>query len=153
MLHRLISNLPIFRKGALVHLKIHIVQSGESIEKIAQKFNKDVDELMGINSQIDNFEAMLPGTKIKIPQKRIQVNMLNKPMVNRHTKTQDMPINIRRLSVIEEDDTWKSTKPILNKMIHIAKSHPSDNKRTTHGLLTQSARYNPINLIRNSPNN
>ena len=48
-------------------MKIHIVQKGDTLWNLAQKYNVDFNELKSLNSQLSNPELIYPGMKIKIP--------------------------------------------------------------------------------------
>ena len=51
-------------------MKFHIVQVGESKEKIAKLYNVDVDEIYKLNPTINNRELIV-GEKIKIGESNI----------------------------------------------------------------------------------
>jgi len=46
---------------------IHIVSAGENLAKIAQKYGVDLGKLMAYNTQITNYNYILPGDEVKIP--------------------------------------------------------------------------------------
>ena len=48
-------------------MKIHIVQKGDTLWKIAKKYGVDFEELKKINSHLSNPDMIMPGMKIKIP--------------------------------------------------------------------------------------
>jgi len=48
-------------------LKIHIVQKGDTLWKIAQKYGANFEELKKMNSQLSNPDMIMPGMKIKVP--------------------------------------------------------------------------------------
>ncbi|WP_064467737.1 SafA/ExsA family spore coat assembly protein [Lederbergia galactosidilytica] len=48
-------------------MKIHIVQKGETLWNIAQKYGVNFDELKKLNAQLSNPEMIMPGMKIKVP--------------------------------------------------------------------------------------
>ena len=48
-------------------MKIHIVQKGDTLWKIAQKYGVQFEELKQINSQLSNPDMIMPGMKIKVP--------------------------------------------------------------------------------------
>ncbi|MCY7753432.1 SafA/ExsA family spore coat assembly protein [Bacillus haynesii] len=62
-------------------MKIHIVQKGDSLEKIAERYEVDFEELKKLNSQLSNPDLIMPGMKIKVPsggvpvKKEEQLNM------------------------------------------------------------------------------
>ncbi len=49
-------------------MNYHIIRTGESIEKIAYGYNLDVEEITRINKHISNWQKLIPGTKIKLPE-------------------------------------------------------------------------------------
>jgi morphogenetic protein associated with SpoVID len=48
-------------------VKIHIVQKGDTLWKIAQKYGVDFEELKKMNAQLSNPDMIMPGMKIKVP--------------------------------------------------------------------------------------
>ncbi len=48
-------------------MKIHIVQKGDTLWKIAKKYGVSFDELKKMNAQLSNPDMIMPGMKIKIP--------------------------------------------------------------------------------------
>ncbi|HWJ79321.1 MAG TPA: SafA/ExsA family spore coat assembly protein, partial [Niallia sp.] len=48
-------------------MKIHIVQKGDTLWKIAKKYGVDFEELKMLNSQLSNTDMIMPGMKIKVP--------------------------------------------------------------------------------------
>ncbi len=53
------------REGLCV--KIHIVQKGDTLWKIAKKYGVNFETLKKMNSQLSNPDMLMPGMKIKIP--------------------------------------------------------------------------------------
>jgi len=54
-------------KGVCSSLRIHIVQKGEILANIAEKYGVQFDELQQANPQLSSPDMLLPGMKIKIP--------------------------------------------------------------------------------------
>ena len=54
-------------------MKIHIVQKGDTMWKIAKRYGVDYQELLGANSDIITPDVIYPGAKIKIPSRRVPV--------------------------------------------------------------------------------
>ena len=54
-------------------LRIHIVQKGDTLWKIAQKYNVDFEELKRLNSHLSDPNMLMPGMKIKIPSGYLSV--------------------------------------------------------------------------------
>jgi morphogenetic protein associated with SpoVID len=48
-------------------VKIHIVQKGDTLWKIAKKYGVNFEELKKMNTQLSNPDMIMPGMKIKIP--------------------------------------------------------------------------------------
>nr|WP_052404774.1 SafA/ExsA family spore coat assembly protein [Bacillus rubiinfantis] len=48
-------------------MKIHIVQKGDTLWKIAKKYGVNFEELKKMNSQLSNPDMIMPGMKIKVP--------------------------------------------------------------------------------------
>ncbi|WP_368784382.1 SafA/ExsA family spore coat assembly protein, partial [Acinetobacter baumannii] len=49
------------------YMKIHIVKKGDTLWKIAQKYNIDFETLKNANTHIKNPDKIVPGMKVKIP--------------------------------------------------------------------------------------
>lgn len=56
-----------------ISLKIHIVQKGDTLWNIAQKYNVNFEELKSANTQLSNPDMIMPGMKIKVPTASVQV--------------------------------------------------------------------------------
>ncbi|CAN2247844.1 morphogenetic protein associated with SpoVID (inner coat morphogenesis) [Bacillus subtilis] len=54
-------------------MKIHIVQKGDSLWKIAEKYGVDVDEVKKLNTQLSSPDSIMPGMKIKVPSEGVLV--------------------------------------------------------------------------------
>ncbi|ANB57672.1 spore coat assembly SafA domain protein [Anoxybacillus sp. B7M1] len=54
-------------------MKIHIVQKGDTLWKIAQKYGVDFEQLKHLNGQLSNPDLIMPGMKIKIPTAGVPV--------------------------------------------------------------------------------
>ncbi|WP_052806984.1 SafA/ExsA family spore coat assembly protein, partial [Mesobacillus subterraneus] len=48
-------------------MKIHIVQKGDTLWKIAKKYGVNFEELKQLNAQLSNPDMIMPGMKIKVP--------------------------------------------------------------------------------------
>ncbi|MFA9557196.1 SafA/ExsA family spore coat assembly protein [Evansella sp. AB-rgal1] len=53
-------------------MRIHIVQKGDTLWKLAQKYGVDFESLKAANSNLSNFDQIMPGMKIKIPTGSVQ---------------------------------------------------------------------------------
>ena len=49
-------------------MNTHIVRVDEKIEKIATTYNLTTDEIMKINHHIKDWQHLVPGTKLKLPE-------------------------------------------------------------------------------------
>ncbi|MGG1166730.1 spore coat assembly protein ExsA, partial [Bacillus mycoides] len=54
-------------------MKIHIVQKGETLWKIAKKYGVDFETLKKTNTQLSNPDLIMPGMKIKVPSNSVHV--------------------------------------------------------------------------------
>ncbi|MBD8069333.1 SafA/ExsA family spore coat assembly protein [Bacillus sp. PS06] len=63
-------------------MKIHIVQKGDTLWKISQKYGVDFEELKKLNSQLSNPDMIMPGMKIKIPSGNVHVKKEAKANAN-----------------------------------------------------------------------
>ncbi|MDW8781527.1 spore coat assembly protein ExsA, partial [Bacillus cereus] len=54
-------------------MKIHIVQKGDTLWKIAKKYGVDFDTLKKTNTQLSNPDLIMPGMKIKVPSKSVHM--------------------------------------------------------------------------------
>ncbi|MCL6571600.1 MAG: SafA/ExsA family spore coat assembly protein [Bacillus sp. (in: Bacteria)] len=48
-------------------MKIHIVQKGDTLWKIAKKYGVNFEEMKKMNSQLSNPDMIMPGMKVKVP--------------------------------------------------------------------------------------
>src|SRR3954454_11016907 len=53
--------------GGEIRVKIHIVQKGDTLWKIAKKYGVNFEELKKMNSQLSNPDMIMPGMKVKVP--------------------------------------------------------------------------------------
>ncbi|RWR11159.1 SafA/ExsA family spore coat assembly protein [Siminovitchia fortis] len=70
-------------------MKIHIVQKGDTLWKIAKKYGVDFEELKKMNAQLSNPDMIMPGMKIKVPASGTHVKK-QKPHVP-HGGHKEMP--------------------------------------------------------------
>ncbi|MGM0874407.1 MAG: SafA/ExsA family spore coat assembly protein [Bacillota bacterium] len=54
-------------------MKIHIVQKGDTLWKIAKKYGVNFEELKSMNTQLSNPDLIMPGMKIKVPSGNVAV--------------------------------------------------------------------------------
>ncbi|RLQ98079.1 LysM peptidoglycan-binding domain-containing protein [Falsibacillus albus] len=55
-------------------MKIHIVQKGDTLWKIAKKYGVNFEELKKMNAQLSNPDMIMPGMKIKVPTSGGNIN-------------------------------------------------------------------------------
>ena len=60
-------------------MTFHIVRMNEKIDKIALNYQLDVDEIKAVNSYIKDWNHLIPGTKLRLPEIS---NMLNEEIDN-----------------------------------------------------------------------
>lgn len=54
-------------------MKIHIVQKGDTLWKIAKKYGVNFEELKKMNSHLSNPDMIMPGMKIRVPSEGVPV--------------------------------------------------------------------------------
>ena len=100
-------------------MKIHIVQKGDTLWKIAKKYGVNFEELKKMNTQLSNPDMIMPGMKIKVPgaggtiKKETPVG--SKPGTNIKMGTKkEMPI----------EHPVKKEKPITKPIVEAPKEVP-----------------------------
>ncbi|TCK07654.1 UNVERIFIED_ORG: morphogenetic protein associated with SpoVID [Anoxybacillus amylolyticus] len=63
-------------------MKIHIVQKGDTLWKIAQKYGVDFEQLKKINGHLSDPNMIMPGMKIKVPTAGVPVKKETKALVS-----------------------------------------------------------------------
>lgn len=53
---------------------IHIVQPGDTMWKIAQSYQVDLDQLIRANSQLTNVQLIYPGQRVYVPVTQVETN-------------------------------------------------------------------------------
>ncbi len=106
------------RKGAM-SVKIHVVQSGDTLAKIAQKYDVDVDKIKEFNKQLANPDNIVVGMKIKIPTVLKPVKMERKegqmPIQKEAKKQVQHPykdLSPQAKPVVEEDEITPMEKQL-----------------------------------------
>lgn len=102
-------------------MNYHIIRSGESLEKIAYGYNVDIEEITRINKHISNWQKLVPGTKIKLPEISNQLAMeLDEvePFIEDYYPKIELPIkeelNVQE-EVIEETSNIEKIPQISDK--------------------------------------
>ena len=142
-------------------MKIHIVQKGDTFEKIAEEYDVDMNVLIHVNPQVATPDMILTGMKIKIPQKRKQVKNDQKksfkPKAKIHNNDKGLPEEMMQIPVIEEDDTWKNklyeNMMTKHKEPRFEKQGKNENQQQTsiNNTAAWTKQRNPISKIRNLP--
>lgn len=80
-------------KGDRIKLKIHIVQKGDTLWKIAKNYGVDFEELKAANSQLASPDMIMPGMKIKVPsnQKNVQKTKVKKELMEETQPKKTLP--------------------------------------------------------------
>lgn len=60
-------------RGGSKIVKIHIVQKGDTLWKLAKKYGVNFEQLKSVNTQLSNPDMIMPGMKIKIPTGSVPV--------------------------------------------------------------------------------
>lgn len=53
-------------------MKIHIVQKGDTLWKLAQKYGVDFEEMKQMNNHLADPDMLMPGMKVKVPSNAVQ---------------------------------------------------------------------------------
>ena len=113
------------RRGYSV--KIHIVQKGDTLWKLAKKYGVSFDELKKINSQLSNPDLLMPGMKLKIPG---SASTMKKEAVQPIIKTgiKEVPVQpqvsgLKEQLIKEQNNQLMKEQPIA-KEIPIVKEQP-----------------------------
>lgn len=114
-------------------MKIHIVQKGDTLWKIANKYGVDFEQLKSMNTQLSNPDLIMPGMKIKVPSGNIAIK--KEAPVQMAGQKKEMPIADHpfakekpKESVVEEDivakepETEKPSKPYIPPVPNV--QHP-----------------------------
>lgn len=88
-------------------LKIHIVQKGDTLWNVAQKYGVSFEEVKQLNAQLADPNQIMPGMKIKIPTsaKQVQQQPVNDKTMHPYKDTSK-----KAQPVMYEDDTKKTTQ-------------------------------------------
>ena len=93
-------------------MKIHIVQKGETIWEISEKYGVDFETVKDVNPQISSPDMIMPGMKIKIPSSAKQVKHKEQPVKETPKEMQKENNNMqpKETPKIDEDDVKKPEK-------------------------------------------
>ncbi|MEH6944270.1 SafA/ExsA family spore coat assembly protein, partial [Bacillus sp. JJ722] len=99
-------------------MKIHIVQKGDTLWKLAKKYGVHFEELKKLNSQLSNPDMIMPGMKIKIPGVGASKNPAtsqSNTKINVNSKKETVMSGILK-PVIKEAPQPSEAKPIVKEM-------------------------------------
>lgn len=102
-------------------MRIHIVQKGETLWKIAKKYGVDFSLLKAANTQLKNFDKLMPGDKIKVPtegkevKKKLEFPKIPKkeaPIKKEFPIMKEAPIK-KEVPIIKEEKKPLPAKPMF----------------------------------------
>jgi morphogenetic protein associated with SpoVID len=88
-------------------VKIHIVQKGDTLRKIAQKYGVDFEELKKMNAHLSNPDMIMPGMKIKVPSGGVPVR---KEVQKKETKINIAP----KKEAPKQEHPYAEQKPFIS---------------------------------------
>ncbi|OQP05081.1 SafA/ExsA family spore coat assembly protein [Geobacillus sp. 44B] len=128
-------------------MKIHIVQKGDTLWKIAQKYGVDFEQLKKINGHLSNPDMIMPGMKIKVPTAGVPVK--------KEAPKKESKINLAPKKEENIEHPYANTKPFVSVNIEAEFSEPIKeeklNKAPKAGV--NEAPNVPINEAPNVPIN
>ncbi|RSK28001.1 SafA/ExsA family spore coat assembly protein [Bacillus sp. HMF5848] len=139
-------------------MKIHIVQKGDTLWKIAKKYGVDFEELKKMNSQLSNPDLIMPGMKIKVPsngvpvKKEAQVKESVKETQKKEAvaPTPPKPKEKPQPSVVSPEETPQPSKmkPEPPKAVHPFAEKPMKSK----AVMEEDEGVNKAPVMPNMPN-
>lgn len=93
------------------YLNNHIVRVNEKIEKIASIYNLSVDEIKKINTHIRDWNNLLPGTKLRLPEIS---DILNNQIDNVEPFIEEYYPRINKDSYVQKEDEIIPIEPVKN---------------------------------------
>ncbi|WP_164216351.1 SafA/ExsA family spore coat assembly protein [Virgibacillus sp. YIM 98842] len=102
-------------------MKIHVVQKGDTLWEISQKYGVDFEEVKQLNSHLSSPDMIMPGMKIKVPSSTKAVKHDGKTAKESKKEQVKQPykdVSPKPMPVIKEDDKKppKKVQPELPKM-------------------------------------
>ncbi|MDG4655386.1 SafA/ExsA family spore coat assembly protein [Ectobacillus antri] len=91
-------------------MKIHIVQKGDTLWKIAKKYGVDSETLKQANAQLSNPDLIMPGMKIKVPSTSAKYAGGGSAPPKEYVK-QTIPAQSQNLTILDEDEQQAQTGP------------------------------------------
>ncbi|WP_226037026.1 SafA/ExsA family spore coat assembly protein [Aquibacillus saliphilus] len=83
-------------------MKIHVVQKGETLWSISQKYGVDFEEVKKMNTQISNPDMIMPGMKIRVPTSSKEVKK-EKPLDKQMKKYPSKEKEEKKKQPLKED--------------------------------------------------
>lgn len=99
-------------------MKIHIVQKGDTLWKIAKKYGVDFEELKSMNNQLSNPDLIMPGMKIKVPSGNSAVKKeapMTMPNQKKEMPKMEHPYAKEKPKVVMDVDDMEENEPITEK--------------------------------------
>ncbi|MGG6437583.1 SafA/ExsA family spore coat assembly protein [Saccharococcus caldoxylosilyticus] len=97
-------------------MKIHIVQKGDTLWKIAQKYGVDFEQLKKINGHLSNPDMIMPGMKIKVPTAGVPVK--------KEAPKKEAKINLAPKKEENIEHPYANAKPFVSVNIEAELSEP-----------------------------
>ena len=123
-------------------MTFHIVRMNEKIDKIALNYQLDVDEIKAVNSYIKDWNHLIPGTKLRLPEIS---NMLNEEIDNYEPFIEEYypKLSINCNNII--DEKMNSNEYINNPIEQITKNE-INGKKVNQTLVLPNNNLNYIGL-------
>lgn len=101
-------------------MKIHIVQKGDTLWKIAKKYGVNFEELKNVNAQLSNPDLIMPGMKIKVPSADVPVKYTGSGSSQpkeyvKEVQQKEFPAEPKLLSIQEEEEPQMKTDIVSEK--------------------------------------
>ncbi|PAD92200.1 SafA/ExsA family spore coat assembly protein, partial [Shouchella clausii] len=80
-------------------MRIHIVQKGDTLWKLAQKYEVDYEHLKEANPNLTNPEMLMPGMKVKVPAGSVAVRKEQKKTTPKAKEVDKKPQKAKEQSV------------------------------------------------------
>jgi len=123
-------------------LKIHIVQKGDTLWEIAQKYDVDFDTLVQLNAHLASPEMIMPGMKIKIPTNAKTIKKDGKKFEEKIDKTKKEP-------AYKEETKPQKQQPKKIEVPKMPKLH--EEKAVTLPSLEGESEYFPTTIFPEMP--
>lgn len=90
-------------------MKIHIVQQGDTLWKLAKKYDVDFEQLKAVNNHLSNPDVIMPGMKIKIPTGGVPVK--------KQTIKKEQPVQVKEQPIqVKEQPIQMKEQPKAKEM-------------------------------------